>query len=164
MHFHTIFILFKLVETQNSNFTNTVKSKRKTYVPHLHDNYNFLLDNTRIQAAAGVKFCNFGSSSISVFVKDVLCGQIAEHLVICCVCNIFNFIDRFNRSLKIHTISGMIFIMILNVYYVHHYKNIFAQNMFNKNRPWQIQLHFLFIYMCETDFGISVTYRNDYLL
>ena len=129
MHFHTIFILFKLVETQNSNFTNTVKSKRKTYVPHLHDNYNFLLDNTRIQAAAGVKFCNFGSSSISVFVKDVLCGQIAEHLVICCVCNIFNFIDRFNRSLKIHTISGMIFIMILNVYHFHHNKNIFAQNM-----------------------------------
>ena len=128
MHFHTIFILFKLVETQNSNFTNTVKSKRKTYVPHLHDNYNFLLDNTRIQAAAGVKFCNFGSSSISVFVKDVLCGQIAEHLVICCVCNIFNFIDRFNRSLKIPTISGMIFIMILNVYHFHYYRNIFAQN------------------------------------
>ena len=116
MHFHTIFILFKLVETQNSNFTNTVKSKRKTYVPHLHDNYNFLLDNTRIQAAAGVKFCNFGSSSISVFVKDVLCGQIAEHLVICCTCNIFNFIDLFNRSLKIPTISGMIFIIILNAY------------------------------------------------
>ena len=128
MHFHTIFILFKLVETQNSNFTNTVKSKRKTYVPHLHDNYNFLLDNTRIQAAAGVKFCNFGSSSISVFVKDVLCGQIAEHLVICCTCNIFNFIDRFNRSLKIPTFFGMVFIIILNLYNFHYYRNIFAQN------------------------------------